>query len=278
MSSPLVSVTWLAEHLGDADVIVVDCRWSLAESGRDAYAEGHIPGAFFADLDVDLSAPRGMGPGRHPLPAAEAFGAFLGRLGVTPSSTVVGYDAMGGAIAARLWWLLRYFGHGGGRVLDGGWPAWLEAGHPTTTAVPLAHDGAAPPLEARPDMVVDADGVAGRAPATLLLDARATPRYEGREEPVDPRAGHVPGARSAPFTGNLDGGHMRPVDDLRAHYAALGLGPATPVVAYCGSGVTACHDLLALALLGRDDARLYPGSWSDWSADPTRPVATGSEP
>jgi thiosulfate/3-mercaptopyruvate sulfurtransferase len=269
----LVSTDWLARHLDDPRVVVADVRWALqGRRGAELYAEGHVPGARFVDLDRDLAA-IGEGPGRHPLPDAARFAATLSRLGVTRESTVVAYDDAGGAVAARLWWLLRYFGLDNGRVLDGGFPAWTAEGRPVTTDAP--GPAAAPRLELTPrrEMVVDADGLDG----AVLLDARAPERYEGRVEPVDPRAGHIPGARSAPFSGNLSDGRFLPEDALRARYAALGALDAPQVVAYCGSGVTACHALLALALAGRDDVRLYEGSWSDWSSDPSRPVATGPD-
>ncbi|MFN8500908.1 sulfurtransferase [Kouleothrix sp.] len=279
---PLVSVEWLKDHLGDPQVRAVDVRWYLTEPhrGRADYDAAHLPGAVFMDIDGDLAAPRGQGPGRHPLPAPERFAAAAGRAGIGPDTHVVAYDASGGAYAARLWWLLRYFGHERVSLLDGGWPAWLAGGYPTTTAAP-----AVAPAEfiavPRPAMLVDAAAVDAlrREPRALLLDARATERYEGRVEPIDPQAGHIPGARSAPFAGNLRAdGHMKSADELRERYLALGADAADPIVCYCGSGVTAAHAVFALWLAGRADALLYEGSWSDWSSDPARPVATGSDP
>ncbi len=281
MRDPLVSTEWLAGRLGDPRVVIADVRWYLSgRSGADEYRRGHLPGAAFVDLETELSGP--TGPGRHPLPTADAFSTTLARLGVRPDSLVVAYDDAGGAVAARLWWLLRYFGHDGGRVLDGGYPAWVAEGRPLETAPVVPAPAPRLALRPRPELVVDADAVAElvRAPGAVLLDARAPERYLGLEEPVDPRPGHIPGARNAPFTHNLEapGGRLRSLDALRRHYQALGALDASTVVAYCGSGVTACHDLLALARLGRDDARLYEGSWSDWSRDPSRPAATGEEP
>lgn len=281
MTSPLVSVPWLAAHLDDPDVVVCDVRWYLqGPRGADAYAAGHLPGAAFVDLDGELSSPRGPErPGRHPLPSAAQLSALLARLGVREDTIVVGYDDAGGGIAARLWWLLRYVGHGGGRVLDGGIQAWTAAGHPLETAVRPRRP--APPLALvpRPAMVVDKRAVAALAgtPHAVVLDARAAERFEGKVETVDARPGHVPGARSAPFAENLvaAGGAFRAPDDLARRYAAVGATAAPTVVAYCGSGVTACHDLLALALIGREDALLYEGSWSDWAADPSLPAALG---
>jgi thiosulfate/3-mercaptopyruvate sulfurtransferase len=273
----LVSVDWLATQLGAADVRIVDTRWYLTEpsKGHAEYLEAHIPGAIYMDIDHDLSAPKGHGPGRHPLPRALEFASTASRAGIGSQTFVVVYDAVGGAYAARLWWLLRYFGHRQVAVLDGGWPAWVRAGLPTTAAVPTIW-----PAEFRAipntDMVVNADLVEQirQNPEALLLDARAAERYAGLVEPMDARAGHVPGAISAPFAGNLaPDGTFLPVEELRQRYAELGAGQANTIVCYCGSGVTATHNLLALTLLGYEDGLLYEGSWSDWSADPQRPIA-----
>jgi thiosulfate/3-mercaptopyruvate sulfurtransferase len=280
-ASPLVTVSWLAAHLGDPQVVIADVRWYLSgRRGADEYARGHLPGAAFVDVDTELSSPPGPGlPGRHPLPSVAQVAAALSRLGVGPDTTVVAYDDAGGGIAARLWWLLRYLGHGGGRVLDGGIQAWAASGRPLVTDVPPAR--AAPPLALVPDprMVVDKRRVAELAgsPTALVLDARAPERFEGKVEPIDARAGHVPGARNAPFVENLlaPEGTFRDRSDLARRYAALGAGKAQTIVAYCGSGITACHDLLALDLVGRPDALLYEGSWSDWARDPALPAAQG---
>ncbi len=281
--SPLVDVDWLAAHAARDDVRIVDCRWSLSgPPAAEAYARGHLPGAAFVDLDLELAAPRGQGPGRHPIPRAEDFARVLARLGVRAETRVVGYDDVGGAIAARLWWLLRHFGHGGGRVLDGGLQAWTASGRPLDTEAPTIAPAAPLALTAGHAPVVDKRQVdlLRRDPTARVVDARARERYEGRSEPVDARPGHIPGALAAPFVENLvaPGGRFAPLDALRARYAALGLLDARAVVCSCGSGVTACHDLLALALLGRDDAALYEGSWSDWAADASLPAATGIEP
>ncbi|MDI1477498.1 sulfurtransferase [Polyangium sp. y55x31] len=279
---PLVTVDWLAAHASDPRVRVVDVRWYLSgKRGVDAYEAGHIPGASFVDLDAELAGDPSRGPGRHPLPAAEKFAALLSRLGVTEDSIVVAYDDAGGAIAARMWWLLRHFGHLGGRVLDGGIGAWITSGRALDTAPPRVTP--APPLALRPGgaPVVDKADVARLAalglPEAVVLDARARERYEGRSEPIDARAGHVPGARNAPFVENLvsPGGAFLPREALDARYRALGALDAKSVVCYCGSGVTACHDLLALAILGREDAALYEGSWSDWARDAALPIETG---
>jgi thiosulfate/3-mercaptopyruvate sulfurtransferase len=278
---PLVDVAWLAKNLDDPRVRVVDVRWYLSgKRGADEYLRGHVPGAAFVDLDLDLAAPRGSGPGRHPLPTATDFARVLARIGVTRGSILVAYDDAGGAIAARLWWLLRWFGHAGAVVLDGGLPAWIAAGHRLVTTMPALT--MAPQLQLRPRGVGLIDKVAvdrlRTDPRAMILDARARERFEGRSEPVDARPGHVPGAVSAPFVENLvaPGGVFLPAQALAERYRALGALQAEQIVCYCGSGVTACHDILALAIAGRDDALLYEGSWSDWAADSALPAATGA--
>lgn len=281
--SPLVDVEWLAAHLEDEHVRVVDVRWYLGAPARGpaAYASGHLPRAVFADLGSDLAGSSASGPGRHPLPSTESFVDSLSRLGIGRDTTVVAYDDAGGAIAARLWWLLGYFGLAGGRVLDGGIGAWTALG--LALSIEPFHPAAAPRLELAPRAaaVVDKAGVARMLGAgAVVLDARARDRYEGRSEPIDARPGHVPGARSAPFVENLvaPAGRFLERDALSARYRALGALDAREVVCYCGSGVTACHDLLALTILGRSDALLYEGSWSDWARDAALPAATGPEP
>ncbi|MFT3768031.1 MAG: sulfurtransferase [Minicystis sp.] len=279
--APLVDAAWLAAHLDHPDLRVVDLRWYLAgKRGADEYARGHIPGAIFLDLDRDLAAPKGSGPGRHPLPSIDDFARVLARAGVTRDTTVVAYDDAGGSVAARLWWMLRWVGHPGGRVLDGGLAAWTAAGHPLSTDAPVITP--APPLDLHAGAGLRAIGKLdvqrlAADPRALVLDARAPERFEGRVEPIDARPGHIPGARSAPFAQNLiaPGGALKPAADLAAHYRALGAFDADTVACYCGSGVTACHDILALAIAGRDDVLLYEGSWSDWAADPSLPAATG---
>jgi thiosulfate/3-mercaptopyruvate sulfurtransferase len=278
--SPLVDVAWLADNLDDPRVRVVDVRWYLSgKRGADEYLRGHLPGAAFVDLDLDLAARPGAGPGRHPLPSAADFAGVLARLGVSRGSILVAYDDAGGAVAARFWWLLRWFGHPGGRVLDGGITAWIAAGHPLSTEAPAFTT--APQLELAPRGIGVVDKVAVNRlrvdPRAVILDARAPDRFEGRSEPVDARPGHIPGARSAPFVENLvaPGGAFLPASALADRYRALGALQAEQIVCYCGSGVTACHDLLALALAGREDAILYEGSWSDWAKDPALPAAIG---
>jgi len=269
----LVSAAWLADHLDE--VIVADVRWSMTgPSGRDLYREGHIPGAHFVDLDEDLSNPAAPG-GRHPLPRPDYVASMISRIGYDGARRIVAYDDRHGAVAARLWWTLRYFGLAECALLDGGLQAWLDDGGGLSTDVPAPSDATVPMLSPRLEMTVQASDVATRGEDVLLLDARSGPRFRGEEEPIDSRAGHIPGAVNAHWEDNLENGRMASPEALEKRYSALGLTSERAVIAYCGSGVTACHDLLALSLIGRDDARLYVGSWSDWSSDPNRPGATG---
>ncbi len=278
----LVSPSWLATHLNNPRVRIVDVRWylpHLGKSGAGEFAVAHVEGAVYVDVDTELAAPRGSGPGRHPLPDMAVFEAAMRRAGVTPDTHVVAYDDNSGT-AARLWWLLQYTGHPRASLLDGGIDAWREEGHPMETGAGRTYPPGQFTARPQPGWVVDKTAVAdlsGR-PGALLLDARARERYEGRVEPIDARPGHIPGARSAPFVENLghDGRFLSP-DTLRVRYAALGIDKAETLVAYCGSGVTACHDIFALRLAGRDDTLLYEGSWSDWAADPALPAALGVE-
>ena len=278
-----MDTAWLGVHLQDPDLRVVDVRWSLdpGRRGREAYRAGHIPGAVFLDVDTDLSAPgggRGRPAGRHPWPGPEQVARVMGAAGIGGDTRVVAYDDQAGAIAARLWYLLRAHGHERVAVLDGGITKWIAEGRPLETEVPSPPAATFVPRP-RAGWVVGKEEMSREASHALVLDARARERYRGEAEPVDPRAGHIPGARSAPFAGNLTQGPvpvLRPADDLRVRFAALGADRAAPIV-YCGSGVTACHDLLALERAGLR-GRLYAGSWSEWSADPRLPVATGDEP
>jgi thiosulfate/3-mercaptopyruvate sulfurtransferase len=258
---------------------LLDVRWRLGgPPGRELYDAGHIPGAAFADLDKDLAARPGDG-GRHPLPVAADFERAMRRAGVSDGRPVVVYDDADSTAAARAWWLLRYFGHQSVRVLDGGFRAWAAAGYPVSPPVPY-YQGALGDFTARPGQLglLDADGAAAAARSGLLLDARAGERYRGEAEPVDPVAGHIPGAVSAPTAQNVNpDGTFRPAADLADRFAALGAAGGVPVAAYCGSGVTAAHEVLALTLAGIP-AALYVGSWSNWITDPARPVATGASP
>ncbi len=255
---------------------LLDVRWRLGgPPGRESYEAAHIPLAHFVDLDRELAGPPGAG-GRHPLPAAAAFEKAMRLAGVSDGKPVIVYDDADSTAAARAWWLLRYFGHQQVRVLDGGFRAWTAAGLPVDQPSPLYY-GAIGDFTARPGHLglLDADGAAALAHAGLLLDARAAVRYRGDTEPVDPVAGHIPGAVSAPTSENVNAdGTFRPRADLAARFAALGATGDRPVAAYCGSGVTAAHEVLALTMAGVP-AALYAGSWSDWITDPARPVATG---
>ena len=256
--------------------VLLDVRWRLAgPPGIDSYRQGHLPGAVFVDLDRDLAGPPGPA-GRHPLPGAAAFQAAMRAAGVSRDRPVVVYDDSDAASAARAWWTLRYFGHRDVRVLDGGYRAWIGAGLPVSTDEPAPAPG---DFSAEPGQmpVLDAAGAQETAQTGLLLDARAGERYRGETEPVDPVAGHIPGAVSAPTAGNVNpDGTFKDPAALAARFAALGAnhGPGMPVGSYCGSGVTAAHEVLALALAGIP-AALYVGSWSNWVTDPARPVATG---
>jgi thiosulfate/3-mercaptopyruvate sulfurtransferase len=269
---PLVSAAWLESHL--STVRVVDSRWYLdGRSGHAAFLEGHIPGAVWVDLDRELSAPASTRAGRHPLPTPEAFAAAMRRLGVADDTPVVVYDDARGSVAARLWWMLHILGHEVA-VLDGDVRTWPG---------PLTTDDVAPAPAAftpRPwptDHIVDADAVDAlrTRPDVLVLDARTASRYANGDPAVDPRPGHIPGARNAPWADNVDpdSGRVRHIDELRRRYHELGASDAHTIVAYCGSGVTACHDLLALTIAGLGDrSALYPGSWSQWGADESRPA------
>jgi thiosulfate/3-mercaptopyruvate sulfurtransferase len=274
----LVSVDVLAAHLNDAGWVICDCRHDLAdtEAGSRAYRESHIAGARFVHLDSDLSAPKTGRNGRHPLPDPGKFVRRLGELGVDNAKQVVAYDASGGYYAARLWWMLRWMGHDAVAVLDGGWNAWLKAPHSIAKQVPKI-EAARFIARLRTNLACDASAVSTRLGrhGPLLLDARAPNRYRGENETLDPVAGHIPGAANRFFQLNLkaDGG-FKPPSALREEFnAALGASAPSDVIHYCGSGVTACHNLLAMEVAGLSGSRLYPGSWSEWCADPLRPVA-----
>ena len=279
-TSPLTDVGALARALaGPAPPVLLDVRWRLGgPPGVDAYRAGHLPRSVFVDLDAELAAEPGPA-GRHPLPSAGRFEAAMRRAGVRDGGAVVVYDEADATAAARAWWLLRYFGHGDCKVLDGGYRAWTAAGGQVATGdSPGAAGG---DFTARPGHmpVLDADAAARLARHGALLDARARERYRGEREPVDPVAGHIPGALSAPTTANVGPDHrFLPAAGLRARFATLGAAAgAGKVGVYCGSGVVAAHEVLALELAGIP-ASLYAGSWSNWVADPDRPVATGPEP
>jgi thiosulfate/3-mercaptopyruvate sulfurtransferase len=280
-SAPLISTQELADRLRDPALLIVDCRFNLLqpEWGRQQYQAGHVPGAVYASENEDLSGPVTPSTGRHPLPSPERFAATLGRWGFTPQSEVVAYDPGNGIAAARLWWMLRARGHRQARVLDGGFPAWQAAGLSVETATPARTPTE---VQAKPFVGVIAtdelqQGLAERS--LRLVDARSADRFAGQNETIDPVAGHVPGARNHPFALNFSAdGHLLDTDTLRQRWQRnlAGVAPSQ-LVMMCGSGVTACNNLLALAALGIDGARLYADSYSQWIRDPTRPVATGPE-
>lgn len=254
--------------------VLIDVTWNLmGPPGRDAYDAGHLPGAHFVDLDAELAGPPGDG-GRHPLPSATTAEAALRRAGVSEDSEVVVYDAANSMAAARAWWIFRYFGVRDVRALDGGFAAWQAAGGEVSTDVPADGKGSFVASAGNVPML-DAEGAAELASTGVLLDARAPERFAGEVEPMDKVAGHIPGAVNAPTAGNVTAdGHFLPADDLRARFAALGADGSGAVGAYCGSGVTAAHEALALQIAGIE-ASVYVGSWSEWITDPDRPVATG---
>lgn len=276
---PWISVDDLRARLDDDALRIVDVRFVLGQpdAGRVAYEEAHLPRAVYLDLERDLSAPTGRHGGRHPLPdVADLAGAF-GRTGIGDATHVVVYDAAEGMVAGRLWWLLRWLGHDAVQVLDGGFAAWTAAGGPLTAARPDVTPVAFTPRP-RPEMSIDRASLRSRLHDRSLrvVDARAGERYRGDIEPLDPRPGHVPGAVNLPYAGNVRDGRFRDLGDLRARYAPLLDAPE--IVVYCGSGVSAAHDLMVLSALGRDDARLYPGSWSDWVSYADAEVALGDGP
>ncbi|MFC8095905.1 sulfurtransferase [Streptomyces sp. NPDC057301] len=279
----IISASELAGELtGDNPPVLLDVRWqlSLAKAsgeppfdGRAEYEAGHIPGAIYVDLDRELASAPGS-RGRHPLPDLAEFGTAMRRAGVTSGRPVIVYDGGQGWAAARAWWLLRWTGHPDVRVLDGGLPTWEG---PLETSVPTPAEGDFEPVPGATELL-DADGAAALARSGVLLDARAGERYRGEVEPIDPVGGHIPGALSAPTNENVAAdGRFLPAGELAARFKALGAAEGTAVGVYCGSGVSAAHQVLALEVAGIP-AALYVGSWSEWSSDPSRPVAVGADP
>lgn len=277
----LVSPEELASQLVNPELLVVDCRFDLRDpgAGERAYQAGHLPGAFYAHLERDLSDPSRPGRGRHPLPEADAFSATLSRWGVTPRHQVVAYDANDGAYAARLWWMLRLMGHERVAVLDGGLGAWVARGYALEVAAPRPRPASR--YNARFDVkqMVSTAVVAARMASGngKLIDARAAERFRGEIEPIDRVPGHIPGAVNRPYAQNLGpDGRFKPPGILAEEFRALlGDSPPAETLLMCGSGVTACHNLLAMEAAGLRGARVYPGSWSEWVSDPSRPVARG---
>jgi len=275
----LISTAALAQRLGDPAFAIIDCRTKLDDEtwGAREYKTSHIPGAVYADLNADLSGPKTGANGRHPLPDPAALARTFGRLGIASGVQVVAYDQDNGMWASRLWWLLRWLGHDAAAVVDGGFAKWIAEGRPTEQggARREAREFAASP---RTEMVVDVAAVAARVGARdwRLVDARAPERYRGEVEPIDRTPGHIPGAVNHFFQTNVEHGVFKTPDELRAGFApTIGTTPMDRVICYCGSGVTACHNLLALEHAGLRGAKLYVGSWSEWSADPSRPVERG---
>jgi thiosulfate/3-mercaptopyruvate sulfurtransferase len=276
-NSPLITVDQLTGLLDDPQLRLADTRWYLGDPGAGgaAYSKGHLRGAIHIDLDRHLSA--ASGPGRHPLPTRKAFASTLGSLGIGHRHLVVAYDDRGGVVAARLWWMLRNVGHQSVRVLDGGLRAWIEAGELLTKVVPDP-EPVRFPVHRSITRTVDRQSVARTLGEAILVDARAPERYRGELEPVDPVAGHIPTALNLDCEGNLDTeARLLPPADLEARYRAAGIDGRRDTVVYCGSGVTACHDILAMRVAGLPEAALYPGSWSDWCTAGL-PIATGPEP
>ena len=276
----LVSTATLAAHLGDPDWIIFDCRHDLADFGRGLrlYREGHVPGAFFAAVETDLSGPKTGRNGRHPLPEPQAFADFLGRHGVSETSTVVAYDDVGGQYSARLWWMARWIGLRHVALLDGGYPKWIAERRPVTTEIPPA---SATPLRAQPhpDMAWTSGDVERRLADARsgLIDARAAERYRGEKEPIDPVAGRVPGSLHRFYKDNLNADlTLRPPAELKREFEALLAGRDPRDVGHqCGSGITACANLFAMEYAGLPGSKLFAGSWSEWIADSSRPIARG---
>lgn len=284
MHTTLISAAELARHSHDSQWVVLDCRHDLMNpaAGRDAYSGGHLPGARFANIDTDLSGAKvgadGVFRGRHPLPERAALLATLRSWGISDDTQVVAYDAHGGMFAARLWWLLRWVGHPAVAVLDGGLPAWQALGQPLeTSAPPAASAGTLSERAALVQTVSVADVLFNLSTQDrIVVDARAADRYRGENETIDPVGGHIPYARNRFFKDNLNAdGSFKDAALLRSEFAPL-FACAAQAIMQCGSGVTACHNLLALEVAGMPGATLYPGSWSEWCADPARPVATGT--
>ena len=274
LPGPIVSAHWLTTYRDHPGLIVADVRWYIdGRSGEAAYDAGHIEGAVFVDLDRDLAGDPSHGPGRHPLPSPEHFAEAMKRVGIGDATTVIAYDDAGGSTAARLWWMLNGIGHRVA-VLDGGISAWTGT---LSNELPSWKDDTTFTVRPWPvDELIDVVGVDSlrRSASTVILDARSPERFRGEPNPVDSRLGHIPGARSAPWADNIDPvtGRFRSSGDLRARFRALGVSADQAVICHCGSGVTACHNLLALSIADLPGARLYPGSWSEWSSDESRPI------
>lgn len=281
--STLITTAELARNLARPDWVIFDCRFALTDSerGRRDYQNSHISGAIYAHLNEDLSGPLVPGKtGRHPLPTVETISRFFSRTGIDSTIQVIAYDDAGGAMAARVWWLLRWLGHDAVAILDGGWQKWTQDNGPTTAAIPTPTPRVFVP-QIRSDDWITSDQVLAHIGDTnfKLFDSRNADRYRGENETIDPVAGHVPGAISAPYADNLNpDGTLKPIEQLRARFQSLlGGTPADHTAFYCGSGVTAAHNILALKHAGLGDAKLYAGSWSEWITDKRRPIKTGTD-
>jgi len=273
----IVSQEWLFEHGTDEHIIIADCRFVLGDpdAGQARYDEDHIPGAVYFDLEKHLSAPKQEHGGRHPLPDLKTLSKRLGEAGISKDSTVIAYDDQGGAMASRFWWLLKFLGHDNVYVLDGGYTKWKEAGYPVTEEPAAPHAAQFEP-HPRPHMSVSAEDVKRRLgqPGTVLIDSREEKRFLGVEETIDKKAGHIPGARHYFWKDVLTSqGNWKTAEELQAHFA--GLPRNEEIIVYCGSGVTACPNVLALSEAGFTNVKLYAGSWSDWISYPDNPIATG---
>jgi thiosulfate/3-mercaptopyruvate sulfurtransferase len=275
----LIDAATLAKHLDDPSFVIFDCRHDLAKPdwGSEVYGASHIPGARFAHLDKNLSGPKTGKNGRHPLPDSQSFARWLAQMGASNDTQIIGYDSTGGTYGARLWWMVRWLGHERVAVLDGGWDAWIKSGLPVTHAKPSPHS-AAFHMQLRTDASVDANFIVRDldSQAYQVLDARANERFHGQNETIDPTGGHIPGAANRFFKENLDArGRFKPAAALKAEFEALLQGRApSHIIHQCGSGVTACHNALAMEIAGLPGSKVYPGSWSEWIADPARPIAT----
>ncbi|GIP60516.1 sulfurtransferase [Paenibacillus woosongensis] len=283
MSNPLVSKKWTLARMYEPNMVIVDCRFQLGapEAGKAAYAESHIPGAIYLDLENDLSAPIGEHGGRHPLPEPEALAKRLSRAGISNDSVVVAYDDQGGMNASRLWLLLRWLGHDQVYVMDEGFSAWQQNGYPVTTDQHVVIPSSFQPV-VRGELIADVEDVRSAigSPGVLLVDSREAPRYLGQTEPIDAKAGHIPSAINAFWKNNLNAeGKWTSVDQRRAGLSEVidALAAGREVIVYCGSGVSACPNIVALHSLGYSNVRLYAGSWSDWISYEGNPVATGEE-
>lgn len=275
LPKPIVDRSFVHAHLDDPHLRLIDCRFRLSDpqEGQQMYARAHLPGAIFLDLERDLSGPKGPSRGRHPMPDASQLARTLGQLGVSNEDAIVVYDQGAGEFAARAWWLLRYLGHDEVAVLEQGFGGWQQSGLPVE-ADPVQRPAAHFKLQQRPEMAVAAEQLLAPRPGRVLLDARSNERYTGAHEPLDAEGGHIPGALNRFWQNYVSpSGIWQSPEQLREAFADLK--GAQEVVAYCGSGVTACADLLALWRAGYKDAKLYPGSWSEWITDPKRPRATG---